>query len=597
MTTELDPTLLRSGLLDLKADVDKERPAALASARDFSKHRSRLLSRLKTLRDSAEPFMQDIPLLELDFKIVELEIEQSSVPLRRTGNYHRQGKIAELSEDVFNGLQGLGSIETETRVVQSGLAACINDQAKANIWIARMQGLIPRIADDKAKHELAWNCIMVLASIGRHDRIINFCDLIADGFEKANVLASLEFARGDINAGLYQYFSACGRYTCPDGERINYSSTQKDALLKDFPNRAILVLAFGVDGIYGVFLRFGHDPLLRHLVLFDDVDSFREKCVGFQWLYFAEGKGSISNQPETFTRRHYQAAKVIYERLIAPFPVDGITHCDLVVNGWLAAMPWNFLSAMLGECKHPHRNLPVFCLVTGLWSCIQRPDVNIREGRLFYIKGDHTELGSDEISALREEESALRLTGFTVVEERGEIRRAIENGDIVHFAGHGRIPNIGEVGAVFHFSLADGTEYTLDDFIEAHVAPPLVTLNSCQLGFAFHKDGDYVGLHGLLGLKGTHSFIAPLSWIKPTVSCPFFVRFYDALLKGSSVGEAYVEGLRAREVAPQGSRNHGFWAPLVLYGNQWLRFAGGMSVKSEMKHNGHARGDNCLEQT
>jgi hypothetical protein len=574
MTTDIDLYALKSELLELKEDVNTERPAALARPREFSQYRSRLRSRLISLKNRSKQLVKQHPLLDLDFKIVELEIEQSSVPLRRIGNYHRQGIIAELAEDVFNGLQGLGSIETEIRVLQSGLAACINDPAKADIWIARMKGIITRTADDQAKHELAWNCIMVLASVGKYNLIPTFCDSLSAGFEKANALASLDFVQGDIEAGLTKFFGVYGRLTCPDGEWINYSSTLKDALLRDFPHKAILVLAYGIDGIYGVLLRSGRDPLYSLLVRFDDVDAFREQCMGVQWLYFAEGKRSISKQPESFTQRNYQAAEVLHERLIEPFPLDGITHCDLVVNGWLAAMPWNVLSAMLDECNHPHSNLPVFCLVTGLWSCMKRPVINLGEGSLFYIKGDQSELGSDEKSALREEERALRLTGFTVVEDRGEIRRAIENGDIVHFAGHGRIPNIGEVGAVLHFCLADGTEYTLDNFIEAQVAPPLVTLNSCQLGFAFHKDGDYVGLHGLLGLKGTRSFIAPLSWIKPTVSCPFFVRFYDSILKGNCVGDAYAEGLRTRECAPQGARNLGFWAPLALYGSQWLRFSG-----------------------
>lgn len=149
--------------------------------------------------------------------------------------------------------------------------------------------------------------------------------------------------------------------------------------------------------------------------------------------------------------------------------------------------------------------------------------------------------------------------------------RAPRVGNIVHFTGHGGIPNIGEQNKILHFCLADGSQFTLDDFLLPQRSPPLVTMNSCQVGFAFHKDGDYFGLLGILLLKGIRTHVAPLSWIKPTVSCPFFIRFYDALFSGKRTWEAFAEGLRARQTAKQGARNIGFWAPLALYGDQWLQ--------------------------
>ncbi len=170
----------------------------------------------------------------------------------------------------------------------------------------------------------------------------------------------------------------------------------------------------------------------------------------------------------------------------------------------------------------------------------------------------------------------VKVTLVTSEVSKDFLKKRLFNYDLIHYAGHADydLENPSKSG----WLLEDGKFTTLDirKMGGSNVLPWLVFSNACQSGQTEEWQVDESGEEKIYGLanafllSGVQHYIGTFWKVLDEPSTNFASKFYDHLLKGSSIGEA-MRSARLALKERYGEKNI-LWASYLLYGDPGIRY-------------------------
>jgi len=362
-------------------------------------------------------------------------------------------------------------------------------------------------------------------------------------------LAEARAALEDLGAGeLRDYF----RDPCLDAQRKAAPDTVPGALvLYPIPLAQRLELLTGREG-----------RLARHVV---DVDRER---------YTATVRDFRSKLEKRTTYQYLQPASELYDWLIRPLDLNGVTTLVLVAGGVTRALP---LAALYDARAREHliEKLPA-AITPGLTLTEPRP---IDRGRIRVLAAGVSEsvqgypaLASVqlEIEGLESQFGARSLLDDEFVSARFEAEVRERVFDVVHVASHGEFLQDSSQSYLLTYDgripmdrLAElvGTTRFRERGLE------LLTLSACRT--AAGDDRAALGLAGVALRAGARSALATLWEVNDQLTGELMARFYARLSEPGVSRAAALQSAQLAVLRNPSTRHPIYWAPFVLI-SSWL---------------------------
>lgn len=158
---------------------------------------------------------------------------------------------------------------------------------------------------------------------------------------------------------------------------------------------------------------------------------------------------------------------------------------------------------------------------------------------------------------VRERMAARAVTGGEATRPR--VQEALESGDFLHYAGHGRFA--GADGFESELLLAGGSTLAVSDVLLLARTPTIAVLSGCELAKSDDASGESFGIAQALLSRGTSFAIAPSRTVKDELA----ERFVRALYKDGPFDEEQVAG-RMHEALAELARDvpHEDWSTFRL---------------------------------
>jgi CHAT domain-containing protein len=139
------------------------------------------------------------------------------------------------------------------------------------------------------------------------------------------------------------------------------------------------------------------------------------------------------------------------------------------------------------------------------------------------------------------------------------VQEALESGDFLHYAGHGRFA--GADGFESELLLAGGSTLAVSDVLLLARTPTIAVLSGCELAKSDDASGESFGIAQALLSRGTSFAIAPSRTVKDELA----ERFVRALYKDGPFDEEQVAG-RMHEALAELARDvpHEDWSTFRL---------------------------------
>lgn len=466
------------------------------------------------------------------------------------------------------------SDEVRPPILQSALGAALDSSVDRRRWLDRARPIVDAALESGSGYlGVAYNYTMATLMEGDRNRAIQAARLVDPSNPSALLLfASIYAHESDSRRCLYFTQAYFGEVH----EEANQWSKRLRKWLAAYrrAGRALLLLTWGYQGVYALTWECSHatKPRYTPLLAWRDAEDLSFRCGRLPWGRFLNRQTMRDNVQLNFDPKDYELLQELWSRILEPI-VGQLTEVtqgvDIVPVGWLGLLPWTACGPdpanekVVGE-RVTVATIPQFSLLA------EYPETQIADcAKRFHVRGDDNGIKLQ----CQAEEKALVELGFEVIESRQDILSALCTGHFVHFNGHGKNPHP-KVGTQ-HFMLKDGSVFDLQEFmrLQGDGIAPVVTFSACELGFTYFGDGIYSGIPTSLLLKGTRACVASLGEVNAKVAATFFPTFYKELLLGRRVGEAAQRASVMRKGAAKGSKNLGLWAPLIVYGDQWVSVA------------------------